>query len=525
MTAAVQNAPTVAVVGGGLAGLAAGCALVDAGFHVTLFERRPYLGGRASSYQHPGTGEVVDNCQHVLLGCCTNLLDLYRRIGAEDRIRWYRRLTFIEPGGRCSSIEPGVLPAPFHSAASFLRARCLSFADKVAIARAMLALAAPLPDDNSAPFLDWLRAHSQTQQAIDRFWRVVLVSALNEDIERVSSHYAAHVFRESFLKSAPAGALGLPALPLSQLYGMAGDHIQRRGGLVQMRSSVDSFRPDGNRVHICAGGREVACDYAVISVPFQALSAMMPQDETESAVRLRSMLARFETSPITGIHLWFDRRITDLPHAVLLDRTIQWMFHKSEVLDRSSDPSLVNTSEIDAKQSTAGVTQASPARVSGESAAGAAVHSPGRNPRVGDLNEPESRSDGTTGSYIELVVSSSKSLVAKSKQEILDLALRELAEFFPQVRYAKLLKSTVIKELNATYAPLPGADSHRPSQVSPWPRVSLAGDWTATGWPATMEGAVRSGYLAAEALARAAGKPCRFLVSDLPARGFMRWFA
>ncbi len=467
MTAATQNRPTVAIVGGGLAGLAAGCVLAEAGYRVSLFERRPYLGGRASSYQHPGTGEVVDNCQHVLLGCCTNLVDFYRRIGAEDKIRWYRRLTFVEPGGRQSTIEPGMLPAPFHTAISFLRTSCLSLADKIAISRAMLTLSGALPDDAGEPFLAWLRAHSQTQQAIDRFWKVVLVSALNEDIERVSSRYGAQVFRESFLKSAAAGALGLPALPLSELYGIAGQHMQRHGGSVALRTGVDSFRVQQDRVSLCADGQEIACDYAVVAVPFQSLSGMLPPDDAAASLRLE--LERFQTSPITGIHLWFDRRITDLPHAVLLDRTIQWMFHKSEILDRHAQ----------------------------------------------DMK----------GSYVELVVSSSKSLVDKSKAEILDLACRELAEFFPQVSNAGLVKSTVIKEVNATYAPLPGTDAIRPSQISAWPRVFLAGDWTATGWPATMEGAVRSGYLAAEALSRAAGEPASFVQADLPARGFMRLFS
>src|SRR3954463_15575345 len=112
---------TVAIIGGGLAGLAAGCALSDAGYRVQLLERRPFLGGRASSYEHPGTGEVVDNCQHVLLGCCTNLLDFYRRIGSADKIRWFDQLTFVEPGGRRSTIRPSGLPAPLHSAPSFLR--------------------------------------------------------------------------------------------------------------------------------------------------------------------------------------------------------------------------------------------------------------------------------------------------------------------------------------------------------------------------------------------------------------------
>ncbi|HEX9119848.1 MAG TPA: hydroxysqualene dehydroxylase HpnE [Terriglobales bacterium] len=512
MNPAAQKSPAVAVIGGGLAGLAAGCALVDTGFRVALFERRPYLGGRASSYQHPGTGEVVDNCQHVLLGCCTNLVDFYQRIGAQDKIRWYRRLTFIEPGGRRSVIEPGILPSPFHSAMSFLRAACLSFADKVAIARGMLALTARLPADDSPPFLHWLRANGQTQRAIDRFWRVVLVSALNEDLERVSSRYAAQVFRESFLNSAQAGALGLPALPLSDLYGIAGDHIQRHGGCVQLRAAADAFHPEQDHVRICAAGQETAFDYAVLAVPFNVLAGMLPEDDP--ATPLRAILDRFQTSPITGIHLWFDRQITDLPHAVLLDRTIQWMFHKSEILKQQS-PAGADESSSGTDERAAG---------SDTSPAGAAVHSPGREPRVGSLSESESRRDGTSGSYVELVVSSSTGLIEKSKQDILDLALRELTEFFPEVSHAKLLKSTVIKEVNATYSPLAGADSHRPSQTSPWPRVFLAGDWTATGWPATMEGAVRSGYLAAEALTCAAGKPQRYLVPDLPPRGFMRLF-
>src|SRR5215471_1818190 len=153
MTALPPKSPSVAVVGGGLAGLAAGCALADSGFHVTLFERRPYLGGRASSYQHPGTGEVVDNCQHVLLGCCTNLVDFYRRLGVEDKIRWYERLVFLEPGGRASVIEPSALPAPLHTAPAFLRADCLGFSDKLAIAAAMAALAPATPSDSGESFL------------------------------------------------------------------------------------------------------------------------------------------------------------------------------------------------------------------------------------------------------------------------------------------------------------------------------------------------------------------------------------
>ncbi len=230
-------------------------------------------------------------------------------------------------------------------------------------------------------------------------------------------------------------------------------------------------------------------DFLVLALPFDALDRVLPQ-APESAP-IREQITHFETAPITGIHLWFDRQISDLDHAVLLDRTIQWMFHKSRVQHRDRRrPALQGP--ISGKETNGALAPAS--------------------------NE--------TGSYIELVVSSSKSLIDKSKSEIVDLALAEVREFFPAARTANLVKSTVIKEVNATYSPLPGIDAHRPTAATAWPRVFLAGDWTATGWPATMEGAVRSGYLAAEALARAAGfKDSRFLSPDLPATGFMRLFA
>lgn len=448
---------SIAIVGGGLAGLAAGCALAEAGYQVKLFERRPYLGGRASSYQHPGTGEVVDNCQHVLLGCCTNLLDLYRRTGVEEKVHWFSRLNFLEPGGRNSVIEIGSLPAPLHTAPTFLRSKALSLRDKTGIAKAMLKLRNELRDDGYS-FLEWLRQRGQTERAIERFWAPVLVSALNEDLDRCSSRYAGLVFRESFLKSAEAGRMGIPAIPLSDLYSTAGEYIRQRGGEINLRTSVESFKADDDGVCLCVGGEEIPADFAVLAAPFNVIANLLPDDEVSRP--LREMAAQFESSPITGIHLWFDRQITELPHAVLLDRTIQWMFHKSKLLNRNGD-----------------------------------------------------------GSYVELVVSASKSLVEMGRQEIINLAVRELAEFFPSVREATLTKATVIKEIHATYSPKPGVDSYRPKAQSAWPGVFLAGDWTDTGWPATMEGAVRSGYLAAEALAQK-----RFLVPDLPAKGLMRFF-
>lgn len=465
MAQAWTQAPKVAVVGGGLAGLGAGCALASSGFRVTLFERRNYLGGRASSYQHPGTGEVIDNCQHVLLGCCTNLIEFYRRTGVADSIRWFDRLTFLEPGGRASEIAPSALPAPLHTTPAFLRADCLQLGDKIAIARAMIALAPIAPRDTGESFLSWLQRHGQTERAIEHFWKPVLVSALNEDIACVSVPYAAQVMRESFLKSAAAGRMGVPTVPLTELYNAAGNYIREREGDVQFRAAAESFRAEPSHVKIVVSGREETFDYAIFALPFDSLERILPN--SSAAQPLRDALARFETSPITGIHFWFDREISPLEHAVLLDRTIQWMFHKSKLQKRSNGH----------------------------------------------------------GSYVELVVSASKTLVDKSRQEIVDLALAELREFFPAAREANLLKSTVIKEVHATYSPRPGIEGDRPRPETVWPRVFLAGDWTATGWPATMEGAVRSGYQAAQSLARVAGqRDATFLVPDLPPTGFMRIF-
>jgi len=283
------------------------------------------------------------------------------------------------------------------------------------------------------------------------------------------------VVRESFLKSEAAGRIGIPTVPLTELYSSAGDYIRARDGEINFRASVELFRAGTSEISVTVKGQEQKFDYLVLAVPFDVLGRLLP--DAPSAATLATALGQFSPSPITGIHLWFDRQISDLDHAVLLDRTVQWMFHKSRLIASRSR---------------------------------------------------EARDDAN-GSYVELVVSCSRSLVEKSKTEIVDMAVKEAQEFFPAAREAKLLKSTVIKEINATYSPRPGIDQYRPQSETAWPRVFLAGDWTATGWPATMEGAVRSGYLAAEALARVVVPPggeksASFLVPDLAASGFMRLF-
>jgi len=384
----------------------------------------------------------------------------------EDKIRWYDEMTFIEPGGRSSVMHASALPAPLHTAPSFLRFPFLSAKDKVVISRAIAALTLTRQPDSGRSFLDWCWEHHQTDNAIERFWKPILVSALSEELDLISISYAAQVVRES-MKSPAARHMGVPSIPLTELYNRAGDYIRARGGEIRLRNSLEGFSAGASRVQVRVEGSDPGFDYLVLALSFDGLARVLP--ETSEFASLREKLTHFDSAPITGIHLWFDRQISDLDHAVLLDRTIQWMFHKSRLLS--------------------------------------------------------GRGEAESGRYIELVVSASKSLIDKSRSEIVDLALKEVREFFPQARDAQLLKSTVIKEVHATYSPRPGIDAYRPTQATAWPRIFLAGDWTATGWPATMEGSVRSGYLAADALAAAEGrKSLRFLSADMSPSGLMRFF-
>lgn len=461
---------SVTVVGGGVSGLAAASALADSGYEVRLLERRPYLGGRASSYEHPGTGEIIDNCQHLLFGCCTSLLDLYKRIGALDKLKWFDEITMIEPGGHRSILRPSLLPAPLHASLAFLKAHAFSLADKLAIARAFSAFMAGIPADTDEDFAHWLSRNKQTPGAIKRFWEPVLFAALNEELDKTSIHYAAKVCRELFLCSPQAGRMAIPSIPLSELYGHAQQSLTSKAAEVHLRSSVTSIERDESAQQwiVQTEDNSYMSDAVVLALSFEAMAKMLPAlPAAPEKEALSSKLAQFTHAPIAAVHLWFDREITELEHASMLDTTIQWLFNKSKL-------------------------------------------------------QPQRHEQD--GHYIELVISVHRFITSMQRQEVIDLALKELAMFFPAVREAKLLKAAVTKEVRATYSIRPRLDEVRPTAQSPWQNIFLAGDWTATGWPATMEGAARSGYLAAEALSSAVGAPQKFLQPDLPSTGLMRFF-
>ncbi len=353
----------------------------------------------------------------------------------------------IEPGGRRSVLSPSPLPAPLHNSLGFLKAHAFSLADKIAIARGLNSFITGIPEDTEENFAHWLARHKQTPGAIKRFWEPVLFAALNEELDKTSVHYAAKVCRELFLRSPEAGRMAIPSVPLSDLYGHALQALKARGAEINLRTSVTRVthgRPDSTVGPSKPKQDRFLSDAVIFAVPFEAMAKLLPTlPEAPGKEALAAQVSQFSHAPIAAIHLWFDREITDLEHASMLDTTIQWLFNKSKL-------------------------------------------------------QPQRHAE--QGHYIEVVISVLRSVIPMQRQELIDLALKELALFFPAVREAKLLKGAVTKEVRATFSIRPQLDKIRPTSQSPWPNIFLAGDWTASGWPATMEGAARSGYLAAEAL-------------------------
>jgi len=456
----------VIVAGAGVAGLSAAVALAQAGARVTVLERRPYIGGRAYSYEHPTLEETIDS-QHVVVGCCTNLLELARQAGMADTIRWYDELVFLEPNGNRSLLHPGSLPAPMHQTMSFLRAPMLGLKDKVAIASGLMRFLCGYPNDDSESFEAWLKRTGQTERAIRHFWEPVVVGALNDTFDRCSVKYAGKVFHESFLRSPEAGRLGIPAAPLSEFFSPISKLAEKNGVDVRLKSGIEAVeRSTDGRWSVRCGADIHTADAVVLATDFKQTRALLtslnPPEEEQA--RLHDGFDRFVPSPITTIHLWYDRDVTGLDHAVLLDTRIQWVFVKSRIR----------------------------------------------------------RWPAERGSYLELVISASWPELEMGREEILSSALAEFETFFPAAREVKLLKSGVLKEARATFSVTPGLDRYRPQQTTPWPGLYLAGDWTATEWPSTMEGAVRSGRLAAGAVV---GDRNRFMAPELPATGLMRWLS
>ncbi|MFO0800934.1 MAG: hydroxysqualene dehydroxylase HpnE [Gemmataceae bacterium] len=457
------------VVGGGLAGLAAAVGLAPRGFRVTVLEARPRLGGRAGSFTDPATGQLVDACQHVSMGCCTNFSHFCRTVGVEHLLAPQPRLTFVTPDRRRSVFKADPWPAPFHLGRALLGAHYLTPVEKLRVAWGLLALLRERPDADP-PLREWLLAHRQTDRTIDRFWGIVLVSALNETVDRVGLRYARKVFRDGFVRHRDGFTVHVPAVPLGRFYGAElrawldryGVEVVENCGARQLmigdrglmtgapKSSILDPQSSICSVELRDGSRREA-DWFVLAAPFDRVPDLLPPEL--AADSFFAGAKELAPSPITSVHLWYDRQALDLPHAVLVDCLGQWVFSRGEV-------------------------------------------APGE-------------------FYLQVVVSAARPLKGLGRDEVQRRVAEELARVFPTVRRATLLRAKVVTEHTATFSAVPGVDRFRPPQATPVPNLALAGDWTDTGWPATMEGAVRSGYLAAEAILARAGRPERLLRPDL----------
>jgi zeta-carotene desaturase len=320
--------------------------------------------------------------------------------------------------------------------------------------------------------LAWLQLHKQTPAAIERFWRVVLVSALDEELDRTDARFGIDVFWKAFLANRTGYRMGVPSVPLAELYDGCRASILKKGGEVILRSPVRGLRFENGalRAAIFDDAREESAEAFVLALPHDRIIDLLPA-EIRAANPSLAQIEKIKVSPITGVHLWFDREVTKEPFITLLDTQTQWIFNKTALYGTSG-----------------------------------------------------SGSENSKGQYLQLVISASYALLKKSREEIIELCLKELRQALPAAREAQLVKATVIKEASATFSPEPGVDNWRPVQETKTPGMFLAGDWTATGWPATMEGAVRSGYLAAEAVLRSNGSRQEFLQPDLALSGFSRLF-
>jgi squalene-associated FAD-dependent desaturase len=433
----------VLIIGGGLAGLAAGVALAEAGRSVRLFEQKPYLGGRARSFLHPASGSVVDNGQHIVMGCYHSTLRFLSTIGTLDRIRFQKRLTvhFMERNGRLTVLQCPALPSPWHVLLGVLGSRSFSLREKLEIMPLGRRLRRAKSGGDASENLsvrDWLTQLGQSERLQRNFWDLLCIAALNEDPAVASAALFARVLRLALFASPEDSRIGIPRVGLSDVYvDAASAYIRARGGQVECNRSVASLlvregRCQGVRL---SSGEEIESGSVLSAVPSFQLTSLLP-GELLCRQPFFSPFPSLLPAPIISIHLWFDRSITQLDFIGLRGATIQWLFNKGKIL-------------------------------------------------------------GSGESYLSLVLSGARQHIGRTKEELLAEALGEIGALFPEAQKASLLHSLVIKERFATFSPTSEAEPLRPSARTPVRGFYLAGDWTATGLPATIESAVQSGYTAA----------------------------
>jgi squalene-associated FAD-dependent desaturase len=434
-----MSAPSLVVVGGGLAGISAALAAADGGAQVTLLERRPRLGGLTWSFRRKGLW--FDNGQHVFLRCCTAYLDFLRRLGARDQVVLQRQLDLpvLAPRRPTFHLRRCGLPAPLHLVPALAGYRHLPLVDRFGLGRAAVALRRLDPEDpalDRVTFASWLRRHGQGDRAIERLWSLIVLPTVNLPAEEASLAMAVKVFRAGLLDRADAGDVGWPVVPLGQLHGENAERALAAAGVeVATGLPAGAVRREGQRWVVEAGARRLAADSVVLATPPAVAAALAPGAGLVAAATLGS-------SPVVNVHLVLDRKVTDLPMAACVGSPVQFVFDRTEVAGLRS------------------------------------------------------------GQVLVISLSAADRYLGRRPASLVSTFAVALGDVLPVARTARVLDATVTRERGATFRAVPGSGARRPGPVTSLPGLFVAGAWCATGWPATMEGAVRSGVAAARAVLR-----------------------
>ena len=434
----------ILIIGGGFAGLAAGVEMARAGKRVRLLEQKPHLGGRARSFADATTGSVVDNGQHLFMGCYHATRKFLETIGMADRVRFQPNLAvnFLDADSRLTALECPDLPSPWHLLTGVVRSGSFSAGEKWEVIQLGRALDAKNQAANGASRLsvtEWLEKMGQSENIRRKFWDLLCIAALNEDPKVASAGLFQRVLKLALFASPEDSCLGIARAGLSECYTEAASgYIESHGGEVLLERNVTGLNISSQR---CEGvrlgsGEAVDAGAVVSAVPWTQFVSLLPPDLLRNEPYFTNILS-LRPAPIISINLWFDRAITDLEFAGLRGTTIQWLFNKGKIL-------------------------------------------------------------GTGEHYYSLVLSGAHDHVARNKEDLLAVALADLGMLLPESHNAKLIHSLILKERFATFSPSWDAEQMRPTTKSPVEGLYMAGDWTATGLPATIEGAVQSGFAAAK---------------------------
>ena len=447
MTETERRTPRVAVVGGGLAGMAAALACADAGTDVTLLETKKWLGGATASFTRDGL--TIDTGQHVFLRCCTAYRAFLRRVGTDDRTDLQRRLDIpvVAPGGRAGGIRRTGLPAPLHLGTALLSYRFLSPRERVRAARTALAMRRLDPRDpevDGQAFGAWLRARGESARSIRNLWDLIGLPTLNVSADGASLALAAMVFRTGLLEAPGAADIGVPLIPLQELHGEAALRALRTAGAVvrfgeRVRAVAATADGAGG---VTVDGGEVPADAVIVAVPNDRVGELLPP----GAVADPSAFARLGSSPIVNIHVVYDRPVLSRRFVAAVDSPVQWVF------DRTGPSGLVG------------------------------------------------------GQYVAVSLSGADEYIDRTVEDLRSEFLPAIESLFPWSQGARVERFLVTRERQATFRQGPDTLRLRPPATCSIPRLYLAGAWTDTGWPATMEGAVRSGLTAARAALMALGR-------------------